>query len=66
MSNQTLSKLSRSALAACLAGALAVAFVHTTYAQDSRIVCTSNGSRSFCDADTRRGVALLRAAPNLS
>ena len=64
MSNQTLSKVPRLALIACLAGALAVAFVHRTYAQDSRIVCSSNGYRSFCDADTRGGVMLLRELRN--
>ena len=64
MSNQTLSKLPRLALIACLAGALAVAFIHTAHAQDSRIVCSSSGNRSFCDADTRGGVMLLRELRN--
>ena len=64
MSNRTLSKLPRLGVIAFLAVALAGAFVNTARAQGSQIFCSSSGGRSFCDADTRGGVALLRELRN--
>jgi hypothetical protein len=64
MSNQTLSKLTRLGLTAFLAGTLAVVFLHTACAQGPPIFCSSSGNRSFCDADTRGGVVLLRELPD--